>query len=127
MLLYVVEGAVPILTYFLYDAISKALRKEHPAHRKSAIRHAIATIVSSILVVALVRIGFTIGGKAPQWIMTVHMVFIYSIFPLLAALYFTSRPKRRKFHLVAATLYGLNWLAALGTGLMIFLMARGYV
>lgn len=127
MLLYVVESAVPLLTANLVYAAMLARRKDIAGHKKWAGIHAITTWVSSILVFTLVRLGFKMGEGAPEWIMNVHLVIIWSIPPMLVILMWSGLKGIRKVHIPLMVIYSINWAAALVTGAMIFAADRGWI
>jgi hypothetical protein len=127
MLLYVVESGVPLLTGLLFYAGWMAYKKDIARHKKWAAIHAVLTWVSTALVAALVALGFKMGEGAPEWIMDIHLVFIYAIAPMLAVLMFTGLKGVRKIHIPLAMVYVLNWLASLFTGAMIFAADRGWL
>ncbi len=127
MLLYTVEAAVPLLTWLLIWAGTLALRGETSRHRKIATIHALATWVSYVIVIAMVRLGYSMEGKAPEWILDTHLVIIYLIPPTLVALMATGFGGKGSIHKKLALFHTINWAAALVTGAMIFLMARGYL
>lgn len=126
-LLYVVESAVPILTALLIWAGALALRKNIEKHKKIAASHALATWISSIAVVILVRLGFTMGGGAPDWILNIHLAIIYAIPPWLVLLAMTGLWGKRSVHKGFAGAYVVLWGLALVTGAMIFAMDRGWM
>lgn len=126
-LLFLVEGGVPVLVALLARAAVFALKKDIARHKKAAMIHAAATWVSLALVVALVKMGYTIGENAPAWILNIHLAIIYLIPPLLVILPATGLSGRRTAHMVAAITYCVVWAAALITGAMIFSMHKGWL
>lgn len=127
ILLYIIEGSVPVLTFLLVWAGIAAIKKDHKKHKKLAVYHAIATWSSVLLVVLLVKLGFSLGKGAAPWILEIHLYTIYLIPPLLALLMITGLKGIRPAHLPLAGLYAINWLAALATGAMIFGSVRGLI
>jgi len=127
VLLYIVEAAVPLLTWLMVWALALGLKQNFARHKKIAFSHAIATWASYAIVILLVRLGFTMGGNAPDWIVDTHLVIIYLIPPLLVALMVTGLKKKRAPHGKIVIIYVVTWSAALVTGAMIFLMDRGYL
>jgi len=127
LLLYVVEGIAPILTALLVWAGALALRQEKEKHKKIAATHALGTWVSSIAVVVLTRLGYSMGGKAPDWIMNIHLAIIYAIPPWLVLLAMTGLGGKRMAHMTLAFAYAVLWAAALVTGAMIFMMSHGWM
>lgn len=126
LLLYAVEGIVPVLTALFVWAGVLALKQEKEKHKKIAAAHAVSTWVASAAVALLVRLGYTIGGEAPEWIMSIHLVIIYLIPPWLVLLAVTGLAGKRSAHAPLAAAYAVLWTAALVTGAMIFAMARGW-
>jgi uncharacterized membrane protein YozB (DUF420 family) len=124
-LLYLIEGDIPILTFFLVWAGLLALKGNIKKHKKIAIIHAIATWLSCLLVIVLVRMGFETGGNAPKWLMNIHLVIIYTIPPALVILMATGLKGMRSFHKRFALFYIVVWSGALLTGFMIFLKVKG--
>jgi len=102
----------------------RALKGDRAGHRRVAIYHAVATWVSYIIVITLVRLGFELEGKAPEWIVSLHLAIIYAIPPLLALMLFTGLKSLKSVHKALAASYVAIWSGALITGFMIFLMAR---
>jgi len=127
MFLYTVEAAVPILTWLLVWAGRLALKGEASRHRRIATIHAMATWISYVIVIVMVRLGYSMEGKTPGWILNTHLVIIYLIPPTLVALMVTGFGGKRSIHTKFAIFHTINWIAALTTGAMIFLMARGYL
>jgi len=127
LLLYVIEGAAPLLTITLVWAVVLALRGNIPRHRKIAVTHAVATVVSYIVVIALVRNGYRLEGKTPEWILNAHLTVIYAIPLFLIALPATGLTGRRSAHRALAFVYAIAWTAALVTGAMIFMAHRGWL
>lgn len=127
MLLYIIEGAVPLLTITLVWAGYLAFKKNVPAHKKMAIFHAVTTWLSYIVVMGLVRMGFSMGENAPAWIMNIHLAIIYTLPPMLVALMILGLKGARKLHITLASIYALLWIAALVTGAMIFFTHRGWL
>lgn len=126
-LLYLIEGDIPILTFLLVWAGMLALKGNIRKHKKVAIAHAIATWLSCLLVIVLVRMGFEVGGHAPKWLMNIHLVIIYAIPLILVCLMTTGLKGMRSIHKRFALFYAITWSLALLTGLMIFLKVRGWV
>jgi len=127
MLLYVVEGAVPILLGLLIWADVLAIKKNHEKHKKVAMVHAVATWVSTLLLIVLIRLGFRLSENAPGWIQEVHQYIIFAVPPILLALALTGLYGKRALHLPVAALYVVSWIGALTTGGMMFAMARGWM
>ncbi|MGK7345301.1 MAG: hypothetical protein ACNS63_05785 [Candidatus Nitrospinota bacterium M3_3B_026] len=127
LLLYAVEGVVPILTALFVWAGVLALKQEKEKHKKIAGAHAVSTWVASAAVVVLVRLGYTMGGGAPEWIMNIHLAIIYLIPPWLVLLAITGLAGKRGAHMPLAGVYSVLWTAALVTGAMIFAMDRGWM
>jgi len=127
LLLYLIEGAVPLLTFLLVWALFLALKKDIGKHKRVATIYAAATWVSTILVGVLVRMGFVIGENAPKWIMDIHLVFIYGILPLLLALMVTAYKGKRLVHIGLAVTYVVFWCGALVTGAMIFMLHHKWI
>ena len=127
ILLYLVEGLVPVLTFLLVWAGWAAWKKDIARHKKIAASHAVATWASTAVVAILVQMGYTTGKKAPEWILEIHLVIIYLIPLLLVILMFTGLSGKRKIHLPLALFYAVNWVAALVTGGMIFASVRGWM
>ena len=69
--------------------------------------------------------GYAVDGKAPQWLMSLHLVIIYMIPPMLVALIILGVKGKRKTHIPLAVCYLIIWSGALITGAMIFLSGRG--
>lgn len=126
-LLYLVEGGAPILVALLARAAVFALKKDIARHKKAAMIHAAATWISLILVLVLVKMGYSIGENAPAWILKIHLAIIYLIPPLLVILPATGLSGRRTAHMVAAITYCVVWAASLITGAMIFSMSKGWL
>lgn len=124
-LLYLIEGDIPILTFLLVWAGLLALKGNIGKHKKVAIAHAVATWLSYLLIIILLKLGFEVGGNAPKWIINTHLVIIYTIPPALVFLMVTGLKGMRSIHKRFALFYVLIWSGALITGLMIFLKARG--
>ncbi|MBI5815265.1 MAG: hypothetical protein HZB29_06600 [Nitrospinae bacterium] len=127
MLLYIVESAVPLLVGLLVWAIVVAYRKDGGKHRKVAMMHAIATWLSTVIVVTLVRAGFRMGEHAPAWIQDLHWNIIMWIPPLLLMLALSGLSRKKNIHLPIAAIYVVVWLAALTTGGMMFSMHKGWL
>ncbi len=127
MLLYLIESAVPLLTFLLVWTLILALKKNIGKHKKIAIIYAVSTCVSIILVAVLVRVGFVIGENAPKWIMDIHLVFIYGILPLLLGLVVTAFKGKRFLHIGLAVTYLVFWCGSLVTGAMIFMMHHNWI
>ena len=127
ILLYTVEALVPILTVQLAWAGAMALRKEKERHRRMAAIHAASVWGSYILVWAMMLMGHTIKGTAAKWIVDIHLVIIYLIPALLLVMAPTGLKGIRRVHIPLAVTYVILWAAALVTGAMIFLSARGYM
>lgn len=126
-LLFLVEGLVPVLVALLVWAAVLALRKNIAKHKKVAIAHVAATWTSLIVVVALVKMGYSIGDNAPAWILKIHLLIIYMFPPLLVILPATALTGRRVAHMMTAITYSVVWAASLLTGAMIFAMDRGWL
>lgn len=126
-LLYLVEGGAPALVALLVRAAILALKKDIARHKKAAIMHAAATWISLISVLALVKMGYSIGENAPKWILNIHLTIIYMIPPLLVILPATGLSGKRTSHMIAAIIYCMIWVAALITGAMIFSMSKGWL
>jgi uncharacterized membrane protein YozB (DUF420 family) len=126
-LLYFVEGGAPVLVALLVRAALLALKKDIARHKKAAMIHAVATWISLILALILVKMGFTISENAPAWISKIHLAIIYMIPPLLVILPATGLSGRRTAHMMAAITYCVIWAASLITGAMIFSMSRGWL
>ncbi len=124
MLLYVIESDIPLLTFLLVWAGSLAVKGNIQKHKKIAVIHAIATWISCVIVVTLVRLGFEIGGEAPKWIINMHLLIIYTIPVTLVGLMVTGPMGRRAIHRRLALFYVVSWSAALLTGFTIFLLAK---
>lgn len=127
MLFYTVETAIPLLTALLIWAWMMARRHDFARHKKIAMSHAAATWASYVVVIVMVELGYTMGGKAPEWIMNLHLVIIYIIAPLIAVMMFTGFSGKRVAHRALAFSYLTLWTAALITGGMIFMMDKGYL
>ncbi len=128
MLFYIIEGAVPVLTWFLVVALIRAFAKDYERHQKTAKIHALLTLSSCALVFILVRLGHSLDkGSAPEWILTVHLIIIYLMIPSLVALMVTGSKRIRAVHVPLAYFYTVNWVLALVTGCMIFLFSKGYI
>jgi uncharacterized membrane protein YozB (DUF420 family) len=126
-LLYVVEGGAPALVALLARAAHLALKKDIAKHKKAALTHSAATWISLILVLVLVKMGYTIGENAPAWILKIHLAIIYMIPPMLIILPATGLSGRRTAHMIAAITYCAIWAAALITGAMIFSLSKGWL
>ena len=127
MLLYVIESAVPLLSGLFIWAAILALKGDYEKHKKVAMSFAIVTWLSYIVVIILVRFGHNIDGKAPEWIVNLHMLIIYYIPPALALMAYTGITGKKPMHKKVAISLAVAWLGALVTGAMIFITARGYV
>jgi len=127
LLLYLIESAVPLLTFLLVWTLVLALKKNIGKHKKIATIYAVSTFVSIVLVAILVRMGFVIGENAPKWIMSIHLVFIYGILPLLLGLMVTALKEKRSLHIGLAVTYLVFWCGSLVTGAMIFMMHHNWI
>lgn len=128
MLFYIVESATPLLTILLLWAAWEVLKKKNvQKHRKVALVHAGATVASLVLVVLLVRLGYQMGEKAPEWILSLHLKIIYFGVALLVMVAATGLKRKKRIHFPLAIVYVLNWAAALVTGAMIFGMHKGWM
>lgn len=125
-LLYLIEGDIPILTFLLVWAGMLALKGNISKHKKIAITHAIATWLSYLLIIILVRMGYEVGGNAPKWIINTHLAIIYVIPVILVCLMTTGLKGMRSIHKRFALFYVVIWSGALLTGLMIFLKVKGW-
>ena len=126
-LLYLIEGDIPLLTFLLVWAGILGLKGNIRKHKKVAITHAIATWLSCLLVIVLVRMGYEAGGHTPKWLMNIHLVIIYAIPPALVCLMVTGLKGLRSVHKKFALFYVIIWSAALLTGLTIFLKLKGLI
>lgn len=127
MLLYIVEAAIPILTWLFFWAGILALKKNKEKHAKIATIHAVSVWGSYLVVWILILMGQSLKGNAPRWIVDTHLVIIYIIPALLVFMMISGRKGVRKVHIPLAVTYTILWAAALVTGAMIFLAHRGYM
>jgi len=127
ILLYTVEALVPILTVQLVWAAAMAMRKEKERHRRMAIIHAASVWGSYILVWVMMLMGHAFKGTAAKWIVDIHQVIIYLLPALLLVQAPTGLKGVRWVHIPLGVTYVILWVAALVTGAMIFLSARGYM
>jgi len=126
-LLYLIESDIPLLTFLLIWAGVLALNGNIQKHKKVAIAHAVATWLSYLLIIVLVKMGFEVGGNAPKWIVNTHLAIIYTIPPALVCLMVTGLKGKRSIHRGFALFYIITWSGALLTGVVIFLKAKGLI
>ncbi|MDH4183295.1 MAG: hypothetical protein OEV92_03665 [Nitrospinota bacterium] len=127
LLLYVVEGIVPILVFQIAWAARLAWRQDKERHKRIAAIHAASVWGSYVVSWILIYFGHTIPRKAPAWIIDTHLVIIYIIPVLLVFQMATGLKGIRPVHIGLAAFYLILWAAALVTGAMIFLSGRGYI